>query len=419
MISRRLLLSCLPSCTLAMPALAAAGFGEELYRDVVRYADLGPKRTGSDADHAVSDWLEHEARKLGAQVDRQPYGLSQFVLDECSVTVAERRVSSFPLWFPVASSGPIEGVPARLGGAAQNSIAVELLGDGIGGLRQMPSLVRAAAERKCSALLLVTQTPSGLPFAHGLGGRLPVPTVIVGSKEWPALQAAIENRSLVRVTLRGTEKQKQSQNIIARFGAPGRPIIGVSTPTTAWLSAGGERGGGVAMWLALMRRAAMRPGKCSYVFAAVSGHELDAMGGRKFAASAYAPDPKETLVWCHLGAAIGAREVVFPPGGSPQLKDKISRQTRIIASDSKVAEQIRRIQINGPYNTVEATSYPPRGEMKLYVDGGYRAFGYEGSNAYFHTEGDSQASTTPDILEIVYLSLVKTIEYFEGVGYEA
>ena len=79
----------------------------------------------------------------------------------------------------------------------------------------------------------------------------------------------------------------------------------ISTPYSAWFKAGGERGPGVALFLALARWAAKHPTEDSYLFVASSGHELGGAGIKSFM-DKYAPPPDQVTCWLHLGASISA-----------------------------------------------------------------------------------------------------------------
>jgi hypothetical protein len=80
----------------------------------------------------------------------------------------------------------------------------------------------------------------------------------------------------------------------------------ISTPSSGWFHCAGERGPGIAIWLALARWSSHRESTVRYTFVASSGHEIGEQGMRSFLAS-QAPRPSEVDIWLHLGASIAAR----------------------------------------------------------------------------------------------------------------
>ena len=83
--------------------------GPALYADVVTYAGFGDHRTGTPAEAATTDWLSDQLRTAGYQLERQPFGLPVFDLEDASVEVGGRRLNAFPLWTPQAGEavGPL------------------------------------------------------------------------------------------------------------------------------------------------------------------------------------------------------------------------------------------------------------------------------------------------------------------------
>jgi hypothetical protein len=413
--SRRTVSTFLPAAVLSGPRLAygsPASAGHDLYADVVRYAAYGPKRTGSTADHAISDWLAEEATRVGAEVHIQRIPLRRFEVEAARLAIGSDQLDCFPLWFPKSSSGRLRLPLAALDTAPGGSLAYKSLSDGLAGLREIPAAVRLAAERQCAGLVLVTKTPSGMAFAHGLGAQTPMPTLLVGGKHQERLGRVLESREPVEFELSGQTVDGEARNVIASFGNLEQPIIGVSTPTSAWLTAGGERGSGVALWLALLRRAAATR-RGPYLFSAVSGHELDALGGRHFAASDLAPLPSQVRSWCHLGASIATRSIAPANAAEDDAQERFSPETRIVCSSERLERDVGRFMGNVPYRVLSSRDAPVRGELKLYLDKGYETFGFEGAGPLFHTSIDDHKATSPMLLGRVYEGLAELMGHFE------
>jgi hypothetical protein len=378
--------------------------GEKLYADLQRYASFGPKRTGSIADHAVSAWLEAEARFSGATVETSPFRIRQFMLDEASLELPDGPVLIYPYWFPRA--GEVTATVTFDRANAASRILVIDLPPGTGALRAMPRAVMDAQSAGAAALVLITHTPSGEPFAHGRAEPCAVPTLIAGGRDLTRLRTAALSGESCRFVLRGNIlEQATGQNVLARIGGSGPQVV-ISTPTSAWTTSGGERGPGVALWLALMRRAAADPRGARWLFTAFSGHELDGAGSRAFLNSDRAPVPSDVAVWCHLGASIATRRFEAGPDGLLQPTDRPSTDASLLTNRpawlpglaSAFAPTVFEPAVSGP-------DRPARGELQLYFGAGYPTFGFEGPHDFFHTPGDTAATSGPDLLEPIAIAL--------------
>ena len=105
--------------------------------------------------------------------------------------------------------------------------------------------------------------------------------------------------------------------MIARLDR-GRRTIMVTTPSSGWFHCAGERGPGIALWLALARWAAQRKSAVSYQFVASSGHELDGVGLREFMRRE-PPRQADLLCWLHLGAGIATYDYKKTENGLERL----------------------------------------------------------------------------------------------------
>ena len=378
--------------------------GEALYEDLQRYASFGPKRTGSPADHAVSGWLEAEARLSGAIVEASPFRVRQFMLDEAALDLPDGPVLIYPYWFPRAGEVTAPVTFDRTNAAGR--VLVIDLPPGLGALRAMPRSVLQAQSSGAAALVLITHTPSGQPFAHGQTEPCAVPTLIAGGRDLTRLRTAALSGESCRFVLRGNIlEQATGWNVLARIGGSGPQVV-ISTPTSAWTTSGGERGPGVALWLALMRRAAADPRGARWLFTAFSGHELDGAGSRAFLNSDRAPVPSDIAVWCHLGASIATRRFEAGPDGLLQPTDRPSTDASLLTNRpawltglaSAFATTVFDPAVSGP-------DRPARGELQLYFGAGYPTFGFEGPHDFFHTPGDTAATSGPDLLEPIAMAL--------------
>lgn len=378
--------------------------GAALYADLQTYAAFGAKRTGSVADRAVSTWMRAEAERLGARVIAQPFRVRQFDLKSSGLSLPDGELLTYPFWFPQA--GDVAAPLTFDWGKARGKILVVDLPEGPGALRLMPSTVLRAQAAGAAALVIVTRTPSGEPFAHGQTATCALPTLIAGDRGLARLREAEATGQNARLWVSGeVEEAAEAENVVAQIGNAG-PLIVVSTPTSAWTAAGGERGPGVALWRGLLRRAAASPQQGRWLFTAFSGHELDGAGSRAFLASDLAPPPSSVAAWCHLGASIATRRFIRSPDGRMTPTERAGDAVRLLTNQPGWLDRLRTaFEPAVLVPRLVSPDQPARGELQLYFGRGFPAFGFEGPHDYFHAPGDTAASSGPNFLAPVAAAL--------------
>ena len=400
-VTRRVALATGGAFAIASPGSAAVSprtdplDGEALFTDLARYAAYGPKHTGSAADRAISAWLAQEAVAAGAQARLRPFRVRQFALERAVLVVEGVSLEVQPFWYPKPTNGvltaPLTLDPAQ----ARGRCLVSILTEGLQGVREMRVRAAEAGRVGAAALVLVVRTPSGESYGHMQAAECAVPTLITGERGLPVLQAAALRGGSARLEIAGRfDPTSIGDNVIATISRPG-PLFVVTTPTSAWTTAGGERGPGVALWLGLLRRAAS--GRGNWLFGAFSGHELDGAGSRAFLAGPDAPKAADVAAWCHLGASIANRR--FTRDGEQNVpQNSMSPGERLLTNKPEWLAALSR-ESEGVFPRAQLSSADQAvGEMKLYFSAGYPTFGFEGAGWFFHGPGDTERSTTPQLL---------------------
>ena len=90
----------------------------------------------------------------------------------------------------------------------------------------------------------------------------------------------------------------------------------VSTPYSGWFTCGGERGSGIAIWLALAEWAAKDTSGVKWIFMTSDGHELLFRGTNMFLRSNLIPPPSDVYLWTHFGADAITYNYVQNPNGT-------------------------------------------------------------------------------------------------------
>jgi hypothetical protein len=376
---------------------------ERLYADIRSYFHLGEHRTGTRTDSATQAWVARRMQTLGFTVAQQDWRVLQFFPDDVRVTNEVVSIDAWPLWTPAPTSSQEVSAPltivSTLDGAtgAQGSIAlVEALGSD---RWRIPDFDRALIDAGAVGAIYVTgRGNTGYFYAENaptenVNRVRELPGVLIGSRGRDQLLSHVGPGEHVALRIQGQLSPAESSNVIATLDRGGSWII-VSTPTSGWFRAGGERGAGVALWLALGEWASSQDFPVSFMFVANSGHELDYYGAEHLFDSGVLPAPDQTLAWLHLGASIGT------PGW--HADGLLLRRDPRISGGNLFASESFRTGLERSFAAVEALSPKPHravGELGRVVTKGYPAFGLVGGgNVWSHSHPDTPESVSVESL---------------------
>ncbi len=408
--SHALLLSlCLALATSshANPARHSPLQGAALYKDFDRYASFGEHRTAGDADKQTSLWLAEELEAAGFDVRRQQFPLRQFFPALTQLVIDGQPIGAFPHWFPKTSEQTITATLAALpmDEANRTSMAghIAYLSASRAGewhKVDISLLAERAAALGAEALVVSVPHPSNAIYARNaatpyLQQALPLPTLIVASADSQTLDLALKNKQQVEFQLQGTTEEKATaENIIARLDRGGDWII-VSTPSSGWFTAAGERGVGVALFLGAARWIAGNDKNNSYIFIANSGHKLDMMGA-KYSLEEM-PGPEKVKLWLHLGASIGTRQWQESEQGLLPLETH--NRVFMFADWGNLFSAWKNFSDVPELMLLPAFILPSdHGERVHYIDAGYPAMGFVADHRLFHTPKDALKVSSPELL---------------------
>lgn len=398
--------------------------GSKMYEDLISYYNLGEHRTATEVDRRTSQWMAEQLRAAGLKTATQSFSLRQFLPRRTHLSIGDRSIRSFPLWFPHSTgsetlTGPLVGwdksappasikgklalvrFPAEAGAAmVKGSIHYQLvLGAASAGAIGVVAITESVTKE-----IVALNCPAG-------SEPWPIPVVLVGSRDEQALIAALRSPTRVSLELAGEDvANAEAKNVIGRVDR-GKDLIVVSTPQSGWFRCAGERGPGIGLFLSLARWANRRPGGSTFLFVSSSGHELGALGMSAFLKE-LAPGRERVLCWIHLGAGI-ATYTWEDTGDGLKRTDEVDSRRYLMTTPDMVP-----MLTNTFASCAGLTPGVGRavGEYELIMKAGYRGFGIAAAHRFHHTPADSPETTGPELLEPVGRALVASIESLEKTG---
>ncbi len=387
--------------------------GEALFAAVKKFVALGEHRTGTKTDFATSQWLKNDLDKWGFKTEFVRFPLTQFFFEKGNISIEQKQLDVLPLWPVSPKVNPsqkgilVNGDKANDLSAVKGKLVLTTLPQAGGALNEaiekhLDKFIQAGAK----GILAITPSNTGEIVAHNTRESTQawaIPVWQVASKDTAIFQSAITSSSAVTVTIEGKSKAIEARDIVGRFGN-GKKYVVISTPISGWFTCGGERGPGLAAWLALAEWVSKNPSQFAdytFVFTGNSGHELDNHGASVFAEKA-APKPEDTRLWIHLGAAIAAK-AWKKENGQYILTNEVDGN-RTIYYDESVADAFEKSFANinarkGKGTTANKGIVKPGGEGSLYQAKGYKnlvslAYGHR----LHHVKTDDENTTSPALL---------------------
>ncbi len=406
---RRMLLKAGLAAPLAWPtgsaAAAAAGAGvtdgalfapAQLLADVRTYAEAGNKQSGGTGDRRTADWTATRLAAAGFAVERQGFTVPFFETAQAQLMLGELSVALIaqPLVVPTTAAGLT--APLRFAdtvGGLDGAIAVIRLP----GRRWSTLTDRAIREpladvraRGASAAILVTNGPTGEALLLNTPADRPLfdlPLALLAPASAAPVIEAARHGAAATLVLTGRGGQRPAENIVGRRRRGGARWLVVSTPRSGWTDCAGERGPGVAIWLALAGWAPRAFPRHNLLFVSNSGHEYENLGAGHLV-EAFGPPPGETDFWLHLGANAATRDWHEAPGRLLPLPS--ADPFRFLMTSPDLVARARTIFAGQPgLEAAYSSAAGAAGELGEVVKAGYpRHAGILGAHRQHHAATD-------------------------------
>lgn len=377
--------------------------GTRLFAAVEKYVSLGEHRTGTPADFATSEWLAKELKSSGYDVKYTEFTLKQFFLEDAVVTdPGKNSYNAFPLWYVSDSiklnvTGEL-ALPDANQQELRNKIVLLKFSFGEGGLlKRLQELTEAGVagiigyqENETGEIAAINAPKAARPWK--------VPIVLVSPGD---ARNIIKNKGkAIRIIINGTFKDVTARNVYGEIGKGEQHIV-ISTPISGWFTCGGERGPGVAAWLALSKWAAAEKLPYTFVFTGNSGHELGGWGAKTFLEEG-APPVHKTKLWIHLGAGIATHSYRATTSGLIKENAVDGKRNFFYSESVKRAFGAAFENISGNKFDIKERA---GGELIYVIDNGYpNVLGASYAHTYFHMRGDDSSTTSPEMLREISLA---------------
>jgi len=352
---------------------------QRVSRIIAAYDSQGIHRTGTEGDQACAEWLAQQVDRLGIESALEGLPFRRIDVVECSLQIAGRRIEGVPL-FNAPPTPTADGLAGRLSPTAERSSELGFIHVGPSGGGQVDRYRRSTSQ---TGVIVVTggeqfNLPPGLALINAEGYDTPTgpSTIHVGSEALPILQEAAQSGTEIRFINHFVKRETEVFNTTATVHGtePSLPPLIVMTPRSGWWNCASERGGGIAVWLEMMRGLKLAQPERSVHFVASTGHELGHYGLDAYLETRR-PLIEQAVAWIHLGANFGAAV------GASVLFQSSDDEYRQLGLNAMSRYDRRPDQERAPGDR-------PLGEARNIFDGGGRYLSLLGANGLFHHPTD-------------------------------
>ena len=362
-----------------MPADGAA-LAREAERRIRAYERLGIHRTGWGADDAAAHWLAEELAAVGIEAQVEEFEFPQLHIRRAELRLGDRAIPGVPLYD--AGTTPREGVSAPLAHAPDGvlegsgpAIAVWELPEA--DTRRLTPAVYETLESLAAAgaigVVMVMGDEHGAPVlrnAERPDDPLSLPVLQVAPKD---IGEGLAGEATLLID--AERRPGTALNVAAEIAGtnPSLAPVVLMTPKSGWYTCAAERGGGLAIWLAVAEAVSQHPAERTLKLIASSGHELHHYGLDAWLDGPTGVPAQDAHVWIHLGASIGAKRGIGRVGAADE-------ELMALAQQALTEHGIEREPM--------AVGFSGYGEARNIAERNGRYISLLGGHPYFHSPND-------------------------------
>lgn len=353
----------------------------EAERRIRAYEAMGWHRTGWPGDEAAADWLIAELAGAGVEAREQRFRAPRWRWERAEVRVAG---GGTVLGEPLSDGGLTrpEGLSGRVGFVGDGEydgspIAVWRRGPEdtdrlAAGVYEDLAALQAAGARAVVLVMGDEQGNAVLRNAERPWEPIGLPVLQVAPAD---VEVGVDWSEKATVIIEGRREVVEARNVVGEIAGTDSEAAPAAliTPKSGWFTCAAERGGGIAVWLAVAERIAQgeRPRRGLRLVAS-SGHELHHLGLEAYLES-LGEGVTEAAAWVHLGASIGARRGT----------------ARLAASDAELMGLAQSaLAAAGIEREAFAVGRSGYGEARNIAEVGGRYVSLLGGHPYFHSPMD-------------------------------
>lgn len=361
-------------------AADGATLAREAERRIRAYERLGIHRTGWGADDAAAHWLVEELAAIGIEGRVEQFEFPQLHIRRAELRLGDRAVPGVPLYdcgvtVREGVSAPLVSAPGGVLDGPGRAIAVWELPEA--DTRRLTPAVYETLESLAAAgaigVLMVMGDEHGEPVlrnAERPDEPLALPVLQVAPKD--ADEGLAGDGTLV---IDAERRPGTALNVAAEIAGtdPSLAPVVLMTPKSGWYTCAAERGGGLAVWLAVAEAIAKQPGERTLNLIASSGHELHHYGLDAWLDGPTGVPAQSAHVWIHLGASIGAKRGIGRVGAADEDLMKLA---------------LGALAEHGIEREPMAVGFSGFGEARNIAERGGRYISLLGGHPYFHSPND-------------------------------
>ena len=343
------------------------------------YDRQGIHRTGSDTDTKSAGWLAGKISDLGLEPVLTGFPHLRVDPIRAEILIDSDTIHGIPLFDGTFTDE--EGV-AGMAGAAADGMPIAAGRFITNGDWVDPALSEARRQNKFNAMIAVCRQPSpvdkpGLTPTNADNFNAPFgpPVLQIATGDEARVMDAVSRKREIAVFATAERKAVEAFNVEVRIAGKSKalPPLVIITPRSGWWQCASERGGGIAIWLEMIRAFSEEQPERDVWFAATTGHELGHLG-LDFFLGRHPDLIQDAFTWIHLGANPAA----------------VDTPVRLQASDQELLDMAVTTLSNVPAqeSVVTPLGTRPLGEARNIFDGGGRFVSLLGKNHLFHHPDD-------------------------------
>ena len=355
------------------------GVAESIAGIIEAYDRQGFHRTGTETDTESARWLAGQIHSAGQEAVLSGFPHLRVDPIRTELLIDNETIPGIPLFDGTFTDEdgvtgkvgiPGGGLPITVGRFITNHDWAD------------PVFSQARRENTFKAMIAVCQQPApedkpGLTPTNADDFTAPFgpPVLQIASGDEARVMDAVSSQRDVRLIaqVERTEVEAYNVEVVIKGRNRALPPLLVITPRSGWWQCASERGGGISIWLEMIRTLSENPPDRDVHFVASTGHELGHLGLDFFL------DRDRTLLqkayaWIHLGANPAA----------------LASPVRLQASDTEMLDMAVNAltSVPGQDTLVTPLDTRPLGEARNIFDGGGRYISLLGKNRLFHHPDD-------------------------------